>query len=121
MNQQQRKYLLNRISSLASEKTLIFKKNNMQAKSLSIEEKKEQIRAGIAVLKPDYIEEMNSYTRAYDLYNFQDDSIEANKEISAKYTAYRKLIEKESLALKDEIMLGDSEKALLLLAAFEEL
>lgn len=117
MNQQQRKYLLNRIEELTKEKInnerKKYTKEGVRLDSKGIVEALKAGRFEVYDSPPAYSTGIRSYIRFTE---------EVEQEFDQEgFKVAEESIKAKSLNLKDEIMIGDSEKALQLLREFENL
>lgn len=121
MNQQQVKYLRERIDTITKTK---IKQLSEAAKlpklCMSMDEKFKAIKSGAVVMKP--IGGFDAYTKVHEAYVYSDEVkiAEAYKKAKKVFDAATEKVRKESANLVDEIMLGDAEQALAKLQKFEQ-
>lgn len=117
MNQQQKKYAMERLSSIFRQrKAAIKKKHTTPAVVKSAKERAAMFKRGEFTVKSG-VKAISSYTDVEDIVTFKgereqsqnDTAIE--KEVSALWAEYNEAC--------DELMLGDEEKALQLIKAFD--
>jgi len=118
MNQQQRKYALDRVNSIVcAQVDLVKDKHTKKAVRLGTNERFNAFKAGRWVIKKD-IKALSQYTDIVDVLDFTEecDEVKNDDAIDKDTLSIRKAASKVS----DQIMLGDTEVALKLLEAFAE-
>jgi len=121
MNQTQKKYALERIDILTIQKLKKLRtKYTRQSKSLTNKERYNLIKAGKVPMRSE---------KEFDKFNYQKDRVnnvfvfskyEWDTTLNTKeYNPRKEKILNESQKIKDQIMLGDAEKALKMIQEFE--
>ena len=121
MNQQQTKYLRERIAVITKQKiSKIDETMKLPKPCMSLEEKFKAIKSGAATLKT--YSELDDYSRWHHAYIYKDDI-----KFASAYEKAKKLkdaavakVHKDAQILVDELMLGDAEQALAKLQKFEQ-
>lgn len=118
MNQTQRKYARERVEAIASRaRENVQKHYTTPGNSLSATERFKEFKAGRFKIKKG-VDSVNTYTDVCDIVEFDKETktkkntVKIQKETEQINTALNKVI--------DEIMLGDNEKALKLIEAFDK-
>lgn len=118
MNQQQKKYALERITEIYKKKSAAIKeKHTTKAVRLSPQERLKAFKSGKFKIRPD-ASTIGSYTDVVDIITFNDEAPE--KADDKKISALQDALDKEYNRVRDEIVLGDPGAALELIRKFEQ-
>ncbi len=117
MNQQQRKYAIERIDQICQSKVKNIKKVYGET-TLTTQDKIRQIEDGVAEFKlPDKV---NKYTDLMDCYRYLgESSVEELEVMDSTIKGKTEEVKQEASSVKDLIMLGDSSEALEAIKSFE--
>ena len=115
MNKDQRVYALKRVGEILSEKLGVLKQKHTIAKlTLTAADRATLVRTGKVKLIKDTI---GDYDRYYDLWDFS--KFEQREPLDKNYGPLAGKLEADAQKVRDQIMLGDAEEALKLLAGFD--
>lgn len=119
MNQQQRKYAMQRMAELLRKKNKALKEEyKVPGKQLTWQEKIALVKRGKVSIRPKYADSTDSYARLNDLFDFSEH--EKRESQRSGYTAALDKLEKKGKRICDELMLGDAEEAKRLIQEFED-
>ena len=119
MNQTQRKYAIERIDFLlGKKKTVARMRHTKRAVTLSPEERFRAFKKGEYTIRKDCPQVINGYTDVVKIISFKKESI--RQENQAAMAKELDGLDAEAAAIRDQIMLGDGEKALELIGKYEK-
>ena len=117
MNQQQVKYTIARVEAIEKAKIADLRKTCViPAKFISAEERAALVRSGKVKLRAD-VTQIHGYTDVTDVFDFS--KYAWSESVSDEFQPREAQIKAEAGRIRDEIMLGDQQAALVLLRAFE--
>ncbi|MFG1395889.1 hypothetical protein [Roseixanthobacter pseudopolyaromaticivorans] len=117
MNQQQRKYALERVDQITRKKIDDLRvKFRVEGRVITDERRAELVRTGKVKLRSEDTP-ISSYTRVMDAFDFSKYEWSAGPD-PVRFNPAKAEVEASSQKVRDRIMLGDTEEALLLLEEF---